>query len=102
MIDSNLDKLAKAEAIVIAGYFKVSSSQANTVNVPTLSKGVEGTTTKALQTLLIGYGYSCGKAGADGDFGNNTLQALKNYQKDKELIIDGCCGAKTWSSLLGI
>ena len=24
----------------------------------------------------------CGKAGADGDFGNNTLQA-KNYQKIK-------------------
>jgi peptidoglycan hydrolase-like protein with peptidoglycan-binding domain len=57
---------------------------------------------KALQTLLIGYGYSCGKAGADGDFGNSTYKALKNFQKDKGLSIDGYCGAKTWSKLLGI
>jgi peptidoglycan hydrolase-like protein with peptidoglycan-binding domain len=98
MEDSNLDKLAKAEAKVIAEYFMKN----NFVELPILSKGTTGESVKALQTLLSGYGYSCGKAGADGDFGNGTFQALKNYQKDKGLTIDGCCGAKTWSSLLGI
>lgn len=100
--DSNLDKLAKAEATAIAKYFKAIQPKASAIEVPTLSKGAKGDAAKALQTLLIGYGYSCGNAGADGDFGNSTHNALKNYQKDKELVIDGCCGAKTWSSLLGV
>jgi murein L,D-transpeptidase YcbB/YkuD len=103
--DSNLERLAKAEAKVIAEYFKVDKKEAikaNTVELPTLLKGSEGAAVKAMQTLLISYGYSCGNAGADGDFGNSTVQALKNYQKDKGLIIDGYCGAKTWASLLGV
>lgn len=105
MKDSNLDKLAKAEAEVIADYFKVAKKETvktNTIELPTLSKGTEGATVKAMQIILIGYGYSCGKAGADGDFGHNTYNALKDYQKDNNLTIDGCCGVKTWSCLLGI
>ncbi len=104
LVDSNLDKLAKAEAKIIADYFKVSKKEANTttVNLPVLSPGMKNNTVKVLQTLLISYGYSCGKAGADGDFGNNTYNALKNYQKDKGLTVDGCCGAYTWASLLNI
>ena len=105
MKDSNLDKLAKAEAKVIAEYFKVAQKETiktNTIELPTLSIDAEGGVVKAMQILLIGYGYSCSKAGADGDFGKNTLQALKNYQKANSLTVDGCCGAKTWSSLLGI
>jgi N-acetylmuramoyl-L-alanine amidase len=104
MKDSNLDKLAKAEAKVIAAYFKVAEkeiSKTNAIELPTLSKGAEGAAIKAMQILLIGYGYSCGKAGADGDFGNSTFQALKSYQKDNNLIADGCCGSKTWAALLG-
>lgn len=104
MKDSNLDKLAKAEAEVIARYFRVAEKEIKTtaVELPVLSLCMKSATVKALQTLLIGYGYSCGKAGADGDFGNNTYKALKNYQKDKGLTVDGCCGTKTWSSLLGV
>jgi N-acetylmuramoyl-L-alanine amidase len=103
--DSNLDKLAKAEANVIAEYFKVDKKdtvKTNTVELPTLLHSMEGEIVKALQILLIGYGYYCGKAGADGDFGNGTFQALKSYQKDNDLTADGCCGNKTWSSLLGV
>ena len=105
MDDSNLDMLAKAEAKVIAEYFKVAkkeTSKTNAVELPTLLKGAEGTTVKAMQTLLIGYGYSCGKSGADGDFGNSTFQALKSYQKDKGLTVDGCCGLESWKSLFGV
>lgn len=102
--EPNLDKLAKAEAKIIAEYFKVSKKEANTtaINLPVLSPGMKNNTVKVLQTLLISYGYSCGKAGADGDFGNSTYNALKNYQKDKGLTVDGCCGACTWNSLLSI
>ncbi len=100
MVDSNLDKLAKTEAEVIAKYFN--ASKTIKVELPVLSLDTKSDTAKALQTLLIGYGYSCGKAGADGDFGNSTYNALKTYQKDKGLTVDGRCGEATWASLLSI
>jgi peptidoglycan hydrolase-like protein with peptidoglycan-binding domain len=37
---------------------------------------------KTLQLGLIKLGYSCGPDGADGDFGPNTLAAVKKFQKD--------------------
>ena len=103
MVDSNLDELAKAEAKVIAEYFKVTEKEikTTTIELPVLSLNMKSATVKALQTLLIGYGYSCGKAGADGDFGNGTYKALKSYQKDNNLLADGCCGLESWRSLLG-
>ena len=99
--DANLDKLAKAEAEVIAKYFKVVKDPVK-IELPELSLNTESETVKALQILLIGRGYSCGKAGSDGDFGNNTFNALKNYQKDNKLVADGICGTKSWASLLGV
>lgn len=72
------------------------------VNVKQLSKGSKGNAVKALQTLLIGYGYSCGKSGVDGSFGGDTLSAVKKYQKAKGLTVDGVVGAKTWGALLGV
>ena len=73
-----------------------------TVQVKELQKGSNGDQVKALQTLLIGYGYSCGKAGADGDFGTNTEKAVKKYQKAVGLAADGIVGANTWNKLLGV
>lgn len=72
------------------------------VELRVLKRGAKGADVKALQTLLIGYGYSCGKSGADGDFGPATSTALRAFQKACGLIVDGICGAKTWAKLLGI
>lgn len=54
-----------------------------------------------MQTMLIARGYDCGKDGADGDFGQNTLEALLKIQKDNNLEADGICGAMTWAKLIG-
>ena len=54
----------------------------------------------SLQFLLIGYGFSCGKNGADGDFGKDTLAAVKKYQLKHGLSPDGIVGEKTWAKLL--
>ena len=70
------------------------------VTLPVLKKGYVGASAKALQMLLIGYGYSCGAAGADGHFGSNTDSAVRAYQKAKGLEVDGIVGSATWSSLL--
>lgn len=72
------------------------------LEMPVLSKGSKSARVKAMQTLLIGYGYTCGSYGADGDFGAGTEEALRNYQREHCLAVDGVCGGNTWSSLLGI
>lgn len=72
-----------------------------TVLLPQLAKGDKGASVKALQILLIGYGYSCGKSGVDGDFGAATDKAVKAFQAANGLEADGIVGKKTWAKLLG-
>ena len=76
---------------------------ANTVNVEldVLKKGAKGDNVKALQHLLIGYGFPCGKTGVDGSFGGATLIAVRDFQKASGLAVDGSVGANTWNKLLG-
>lgn len=66
----------------------------------TVKKGSKGEIVKELQTLLIGKGYSCGKSGADGIFGSATDEAVKAYQAENDLTVDGIVGSKTWEKLL--
>ncbi len=73
-----------------------------TVKLPVLKKGAKGDEVKALQALLIGYGYSCGDSGVDGSFGGATDKAVRAYQKDHGLEVDGSVGPATWGSLLGL
>ena len=76
------------------------------VDVRVLRNGFEGEDVKALQMLLIGYGYEMknnGKSyGADGAFGKATESAVKDFQEDYRLSVDGIVGEKTWSKLLGV
>ncbi|MCR1960180.1 hypothetical protein CWE04_11985 [Thomasclavelia cocleata] len=64
-----------------------------------LSKGDNNNDVKDMQTKLIACGYTCGKSGADGNFGENTLSAVKLFQKDNGLTVDGLAGQKTISKL---
>ena len=57
-----------------------------------LKKGAKGEAVKTMQTMLIACGYSCGGTGADGDFGKNTDAALRAFQKDNDLTVDGIYG----------
>lgn len=71
------------------------------VSLPCLLRGHKRAAVKAMQILLIGYGYSCGEKGVDGSFGAATETAVKQFQKDRALTVDGECGPKTWTALLG-
>ena len=70
------------------------------VNLNMLAKGSRGNSVKALQLVLIGNGYSCGSYGADGDFGSATDSAVRRFQRDKGIGVDGIVGANTWTKLL--
>ena len=69
------------------------------VSEPVLKKGASGSKVKELQKLLIDKGYSCGKKGADGKFGDDTLAAVKAFQKAQGLKVDGIVGQDTWKAL---
>ncbi len=67
--------------------------------VRALHVGDEGAEVKKLQQSLITLGYSCGRWGADGDFGDATELALKQFQQDHGLTADGEYGAKTKAAM---
>ena len=69
------------------------------VSKPTLKKGSSGKNVKELQTALIERGFSCGSKGADGKFGNDTLAAVKAFQKANGLKVTGVVDAGTWEAL---
>ena len=85
-----------------AGSTTTAAATTYTVALPLLKKGSTGDTVKSLQILLVGFGYSCGKAGVDGDFGSGTENAVLCFQEDNGLTVDGHVGPKTWRKLLGM
>ena len=66
--------------------------------MPTLLKGSNCSEVKALQILLNGLGFDCGKA--DGDFGTKTHDAVIKFQKSRKLDADGIVGKDTWNFIL--
>lgn len=70
------------------------------MTLKTLRKGNEGDGVVMLQKLLIEHGEKLPKYGADGDFGGETLRAVKSFQKKHGLVVDGIVGPKTWAELM--
>lgn len=68
---------------------------------PTLRKGDKGEAVREMQNKLLEAGCTLPEHGADGDFGAETLEAVKAYQTTHGLISDGICGPLTWASLVG-
>ena len=58
-----------------------------------------GTDVEGVQTKLIEAGYSCGKQGADSQYGAATVSAVKKFQKAKGLKVDGKVGKGTCTAL---
>ncbi len=72
------------------------------IRLPEIRYGAASNTVRAMQILLIGYGYGLPRYGADGEYGAETQRALIRYQTSVGLDADGICGNKTWSKLLGV
>lgn len=79
---------------------KTESKEEYEMTMRTLRKDSKGEDVKALQILLNGRGYNCGNA--DGIFGAKTETAVRKYQQDKKLTVDGIVGPATMGSLMGV
>lgn len=69
-----------------------------TINTYVLKNGSVGMGVIALQAALNALGFKCGSA--DGEFGDDTEKAVKNFQRAQDLTADGEAGAKTLEKLL--
>lgn len=65
---------------------------------PLLLYGSMGTIVNLLQSRLNSIGFSSGNV--DGMFGQNTKKAVMNFQKSRNLLVDGIVGKNTWTELL--
>ena len=74
-------------------------------DVKTVKLGTRGADTLLCQRLLYARGYK-GKnknnLALDGKCGENTVYAIKIFQRNNGLSEDGICGPKTWALLLGV
>ena len=79
----------------------------NTKRYGKKATNMKGDDIRLVQTRLINLGYSCGKDGADGIYGENTYNAVVAFQKKnkdkngKALKADGIVGQKTCEALNG-
>jgi peptidoglycan hydrolase-like protein with peptidoglycan-binding domain len=88
-------KYSQAEGKIRAkatGRFQKFSSQP----LPTLYFGSSGVAVRVLQRLLVANGYA---VRVDGIFGALTETAVKAFQNQRNLGVDGIVGQRTWRTL---
>ena len=93
---SGVSNVAKTLAQGVVAGAKVA---AGATTQPTLRNGSTGSDVEKLQKALVSAGYDVGKAGADGVYGSATAAAVKQYQKDHGLAVDGIAGKNTLGAL---
>lgn len=96
--------------ICITGYVKVETvmeqiepsqeTERFSLELRVLRRGCKGEDVKALQAMLVGYGYSIA---VDGSFGPATANAVECYQEDADgkLPVDGVAGPDTQKHMHG-
>ncbi len=120
MIDNNVNGSARYNQCVADGfYYEEVQSEINRMlgkdtkdilttlitRLPTLKRGDKGDFVGILQSELKLMGYYDGTI--DSSFGSQTENALKGYQSNISKVygnfgVDGICGKKTWSRILGV
>lgn len=65
-----------------------------------LKSGRKGEDVKELQNNLITLGYNLSKYGADGDYGSETIEAVKAFQEEHDLNPDGEYGPLSHQAMM--
>ena len=80
---------------------KADEQRTYTLTMPYLQVGSFGDAVWTVQTLLQAHNISCGSYGADRDFGADTEQAVREFQRKHGLRADGVVGPETGAALFG-
>lgn len=60
---------------------------------------MQGSDVIICQKILQKLGYNLGSSGVDGKYGKRTEEAVKAFQREKSLVVDGKVGIATWTML---
>lgn len=63
-----------------------------------VDRGMSGADVTVLQAILVARGYTVDAV--NGVFDESTDKAVRKFQKDKKIQVDGVCGPQTWAKLL--
>jgi len=98
MMDPDFQKEVGEECCKgVCKYLGVSYKAGSARSYPLIKKGSKGDIVNYLQYKLLSRLYNPGEV--DGIFGNKTLNAVKQFQRDNRLSVDGIVGPKTWAKL---
>ncbi|MEY8751025.1 C40 family peptidase [Alkalicoccobacillus gibsonii] len=92
-------EVQQAEQTQAATENAVAQEETQAVSSSTLRQGQTGQAVKDLQAKLVNHGYNTN--GVDGIFGAGTEAAVRSFQADKGLSVDGLAGRQTISALGG-
>ena len=102
---THMNEIAESAAKGLCEYFGIPYvAPAATPSTPTITttifrKGSTGSEVKSLQKKLLQIGYYLGSYGADGDYGDATVTAVRKFQKDNSLAVDGEAGPNTLAAV---
>ena len=98
MMDPDFQRQVGEEACHgVCDYLGVGYKNTLSLTYPTLKRGSKGDKVKYLQYKLLSKLYNPGEI--DGVFGKGVEAAVKRYQKDNDLVVDGIVGKNTWNKL---
>lgn len=84
---------------IVSGAVSTIQSVEDSFGKVELKKGMKGDDVKLLQTKLMALGYQLPRYGADGDYGTETSDAVKAFQKDHNLKQTGVFGEAEFAAL---
>lgn len=102
---THMNEIAESAAKGLCEYFGIpyvapAATPSNPTIITTiLRKGSTGPEVKSLQKKLLQIGYYLGSYGADGDYGDATVTAVRKFQKDNSLAVDGEAGPNTLAAI---
>lgn len=102
---THMNEIAESAAKGLCEYFGIpyvtpaATPSTPAVTTTILRKGSTGSEVKFLQKKLLQIGYYLGSYGADGDYGDATVTAVRKFQKDNSLAVDGEAGPNTLAAV---
>ena len=85
--------------VVLSNGSKAETTPAEETPRTILKRGMKGDDVRRLQQRLMELGYALPRYGADGEYGSETVTAVKAFQRDRGLQVDGVAGEATLAAL---